>query len=198
MSLLTCTLSFETPSSAPWKWSVEGICDSLAAWFWKARSNNTGKYILHPLNKQFGHRGLYAYTSIGIIRVCVAYRLYQTKRKSPLKQCPLYWKMSELNVFFHDQMPIPRPPKQKNRAGEIGAQGAYFLPTVSRLVAKGNIEKSSTVVNHVPSLQTQSGISRFCSSVTEWTVHTQPYVTCAVVVLGFWLYSSGTDNYKSL
>ena len=62
-----------------------------------------------------------------------------------------------LKSFF--QMPLPRPPKQKKRVGEIGAQGAYFEPSVSRLVSKGNIKKSSSIQHHVPSLKPQSGYS---------------------------------------
>ena len=58
-------------------------------------------------------------------------------------------------IYF--QMPVPKA-KQKNRAGDIGAQGAYFQPTVSRLLAKSSIEKSCTVENHVPSLLPQTGM----------------------------------------
>ena len=65
-----------------------------------------------------------------------------------------------LNYF---QMPIPKP-KQRNRAGDIGAQGAYFQPTVSRLIAKGNITKSCSVENHVPSLVPQTGTLWFLCS----------------------------------
>ena len=54
-------------------------------------------------------------------------------------------------VFF--QLPAPHPPKKRKRLGELGCEGAFFLPTETRTVAVDRLTKASFVETHVNSLR---------------------------------------------
>ena len=52
------------------------------------------------------------------------------------------------------QLPTPGPPKKRKKLGELGCEGAFFMPTLTRSVAVDRLTKASVVETHVSSLRT--------------------------------------------
>jgi len=51
------------------------------------------------------------------------------------------------------QLPTPGPPRKRKKLGELGCEGAYFMPTETRSVAVDRLTKASVVEMHVSSLR---------------------------------------------
>jgi len=62
------------------------------------------------------------------------------------------------------QLPAPGPPKKRKRLGELGCQGAYFMPTETRALAVDRLTKASVVETHVGSLRPVNNENRGCIS----------------------------------
>ena len=62
------------------------------------------------------------------------------------------------------QLPAPGPPKKRKRLGELGCQGAYFMPTETRALVVDRLTKASVVETHVGSLRPVNNENRGCIS----------------------------------
>jgi len=60
------------------------------------------------------------------------------------------------------QLPTPGPPKKRKKLGELGCQGAYFMPTETRTLAMDRLTKASVVETHVSSLRPTRGSAHTC------------------------------------
>lgn len=50
-------------------------------------------------------------------------------------------------------MPAPKASKKRKKPGEMGCEGAYFLPTATRSLAAGELIKAASVETHISSLR---------------------------------------------
>ena len=75
--------------------------------------------------------------------------------------------------MFCEQLPTPGPPKKRKKLGELGCQGAYFMPTETRTLATDRLTKASVVETHVGSLRPISVENRGCAS--KWFAYFDSY-----------------------
>ena len=166
---------------AAYRWVYDYACVLLWAW-WKmvAAHHRVHDYacchlqadcrVRYQLHSPTLDLCVWDFTYLWFFRCQVVLTHVGTKPVNPDLEVPsicIPWCVSAVSKTIDiclSQLPTPGPPKKRKKLGDLGCQGAYFMPTETRSLALGRLTKASVVETHVGSLRPVGNENTGCNT----------------------------------